>query len=235
MNLDILAIGAHPDDVELAMSGSILVFAAQGKKVGVVDLTRGELGTRGNAHLRAQEAAAAAQVLKLSVRENLALPDGNVTDDQESRLAMIRVLRKYRPHLVFTHHPEDVSGHPDHRACCRLVQSAVYLSGLLRIDTGQERYRPEAVIFFNLPRSIFPSFIVDVSHVYQEGRRAVAAYGSQFHSPESVEPTTRLSHPRFLHHVEAVHRYFGTLIGAEYGEAFRCERPVRIVDPTQHF
>ncbi|HEY3128891.1 MAG TPA: bacillithiol biosynthesis deacetylase BshB1 [Acidobacteriota bacterium] len=235
MNVDVLAVGAHPDDVELAMSGSILVFAGQGRSVAVVDLTRGELGTRGDAHLRAQEAAAAAQILKLAARENLALPDGNVSDDQKGRLAMIRALRMYRPRLVFTHHPKDISGHPDHRACSRLVQSAVYLSGLLKIDTGQERHRPEAVIFFNLPRRVFPSFIIDVSPVYQEGRRAVAAYSSQFHSPQSVQPETRLSHPLFLQRVESVHRYFGALIGAEYGEAFWCERPVRIADPGQHF
>ncbi|MBI4456577.1 MAG: bacillithiol biosynthesis deacetylase BshB1 [Acidobacteria bacterium] len=235
MNVNILAIGAHPDDVEIAMAGSLLVFVAQGKKAAVVDLTQGELGSRGNAELRAREASQAAEVLRLAARDNLRLPDGAVSDDPQSRLAVIRALREYRPSLVFTHHPEDNSGHPDHRACSQLVQHAVYLSGLSKINTGQERHRPEAVIFFNLPRYIFPSFIIDVSAFYWAGRRSLEAYRSQFHDPTSTEPQTYLSHSQFIHQLEAVHRYYGALIGVQYGEAFWSERPLKIVDPIPLF
>lgn len=235
MTADVLAIGAHPDDVELGMGGTLLVLAAQGKKTAVVDLTRGELGTRGNPETRAREAAAATRILKLSSRENLGLRDGGVEDNQESRLAIIRVLRKYRPRLVFTHHPGDRLGHPDHGACSRLVQHAVYLSGLTKIDTGQERHRPEAVICFNIPRRLFPSFVVDVSEVYSQAHSALVSYQSQFYNPKSADPQTSLSNPRFLDQVEAMYRYYGALIGADYGEAFWCDRAVRITDPMQHF
>ncbi|MBI3939410.1 MAG: bacillithiol biosynthesis deacetylase BshB1 [Acidobacteria bacterium] len=235
MTVDILAIGAHPDDVELGMAGSLLVFAAQGRQTAVVDLTQGEMASRGRPDVRAREASEAAKVLRLASRENLNLPDGGVSDEPTNRLAVVGALRKYRPRLVFTHHPEDNSGHPDHGACSRLVQHAVYLSGLARVDTGQERFRPEAVIFFNLPRRLFPSFVVDTSEVYQEGRRALAAYGSQLHDLGSAEPQTYLSHPDFLGRLESTHRYYGNLIGTQYGEAFWCERPVRLADPTRHF
>jgi LmbE family N-acetylglucosaminyl deacetylase len=173
--------------------------------------------------------------LNLSARENLGFRDGSVGDDEASRLAVVCLLRKFRPKLVFTHHPDDSSGHPDHRACNRIVEHAVYLSGLAKIDTGQERHRPDAVVLFNLPPSCFPSFIVDVSGVYDARRRALSAYRSQFHDPQSAEPQTYLSHPRFLDRLESTHRYFGALIAAEYGEPFWCERPVKISDPTQHF
>jgi LmbE family N-acetylglucosaminyl deacetylase len=156
-------------------------------------------------------------------------------DNKESRLALIRVFRKYRPRLVFTHHAEDISGHPDHHACNRLVRHAAYLAGLAKIDTGQERHRPRGAIFFNLPRRQYPSFVVDVTAVYQEARRALAAYKSQFHQPKSTEPETHLSHAGFLPQLEAVHRYYGSLIGASYGEAFWCERPTRVEDPIAHF
>ncbi|MBI2821912.1 MAG: bacillithiol biosynthesis deacetylase BshB1 [Acidobacteria bacterium] len=235
MTVDILAIGAHPDDVELAMAGSLLAFASLGRRVAVVDLTRGELGSRGSTELRAREASAATEILRLAARENLDLPDGSVRDDRESRAAVIRVLRRHRPRLVFTHHPQDHSGHPDHTACSRLVERAVYLSGLAKFDTGQERYRPEAVIFFNLPRRLFPSFIVDVSDVYPQARRALEAYGSQFHDPASDAPATYLSHPRFLQWLESVRRYYGALIGVDYAEAFWCRRPIRLADPIGHF
>ena len=235
MTVDILAVGAHPDDVELAMAGSLLVFAAQGKSTAIVDLTRGELGSRGTPEVRAAEAAEASKVLGLSVRENLNLPDGRVQDDPASRLALVGALRRCRPRLVFTHHPQDAAGHPDHAACSALVRSAVYLAGLARVDTGQLRHRAEAVIFFNLPRSQFPSFIVDVSQVYARRREALGAYHSQFHNPSSSEPETYLSHPRFLDSLEATHRYWGGGVGIEYGEAFWCERPLKVTDPTLHF
>jgi bacillithiol biosynthesis deacetylase BshB1 len=235
MNLDVLAIGAHPDDVELAMSGSVLVFAGQGRKVGVVDLTRGELGTRGSQDRRASEAAEATRMLGLVMRENLDLPDGSVQDGPAERLALVGMLRRCRPRLVFTHHPEDHTGHPDHRACSQLVQHAVYLSGLSKIKTDAERYRPEAVVCFNLPRRLFPTFVVDTSAVYSRRCEILGAYRSQFHDPESKEPATYLSAPGFQGMMESAHRYWGGLIGAEYGEAFWCRQPPALADPTAHF
>ena len=235
MTADILAIGAHPDDVELGMAGSMLVFARSGIRTAIVDLTRGELGSRGSAEIRDREAAEAAKRMGLSGRENLRLPDGHVQDDDSSRMAVVRLLRKYRPGVVFTHHARDISGHPDHHACYDLVRHACYLSGLAKIDTGQERHRPAAIVNFNLARHVFPSFVVDVTEVYPESRKVLASYSSQFHNPTSAEPETYLSRAAFLPHVEALHRYYGSLIGVEFGEAFWCDRPLRLSNPLAAF
>lgn len=235
MNVDILVVAAHPDDAELAMAGSLLLLGRQGKKTGVVDLTRGELGSRGTPERRAEEAAAASRALGLAFRENLDLPDGSVRDGQLERMALVGTLRRCRPRLVFTHHPHDATGHPDHRACSALVRHSVYLSGLAKIETDAERYRPEAVLYFNLPRRLFPSFIVDISSVYAQRQEIVGAYRSQFHDPHSSEPETYLSDPRFQGMMDSVHRYWGALIGAEYGEAFWSRQPPALADPTLHF
>jgi bacillithiol biosynthesis deacetylase BshB1 len=231
MTVDILAIGAHPDDVEIGMAGSMLVFARHKMKTAIVDLTRGELGTRGTAEIREREAAQAAERMRLSARENLGLPDGHVRDDDATRMALLQLIRKYRPAVVFTHHSEDISGHPDHHACNQLVRHVCYLSGLAKITSGQERHRPAAIVYFNLARRVFPSFVVDVTDVYPESRKVLASYASQFHNPDSKEPETYLSRANFLPHVEALQRYYGSLIGVEFGEAFWCDRPLQLSNP----
>jgi bacillithiol biosynthesis deacetylase BshB1 len=233
MLLDILAFGAHPDDVELFAGGTLAKMAALGYATGVVDLTRGEFGTRGTAQLRKQEARKAAEVLGLKVRDNLGLRDGNVLVTAEARLSVIRKLRMYRPQIVLTHYWDD--RHPDHANTSRLVAEAIHHSGLAKIKTGQERYRPKTLLYFKLPTNIQPSFVVDVSDYTEQRNAAIAAYRSQLFDPASREPSTRLSQPDFLTHVESIHSFYGTLIGKSKGEAFYIKGVLEIPDLVRHF
>ncbi len=235
MILDILAFGAHPDDVELMAGGTLRKMAERGYRTGIVDLTRGERGTRGNPQIRAKESRAAARILKLTVRDNLALPDAALMVDGPNRLKLIEALRRWRPRVVLTHHWEDP--HPDHRATSALVTDAAFLAGLARIDTGQKRFRPDKILYFMLPQQNLerPSVVVDVSRQFAAKMRAVCAYRSQLHDPESKDLETRLSTPDFLEKVETDHRQYGNLIQARYGEAFYSKEPVRIEDPVQLF
>jgi N-acetylglucosamine malate deacetylase 1 len=233
MQLDILAFGAHPDDVELFAGGTLAKMASLGHLTGVVDMTRGELGTRGNAAIRKSEAREAARILGLRVRENLGLSDGEVQVTPEARLKIIRLLRKYRPLVVLTHYWDD--RHPDHVNTSRLVSEAVHHSGLVKIKTGQERYRPKTLLYFKLPSSLIPSFVVDISEQSEQRRAAIAAYRSQLFDPSSREPTTNLSDPDFLYHVENLHAYYGTLIGKKKGEAFHIKGVLEIRDPVAYF
>lgn len=228
MKLDILAFGAHPDDVELFAGGTLAKMAALGYSTGVVDMTRGELGTRGTPARRRQEAGKAARILGLKVRDNAGLKDGNVTVTPESRLKVIRILRKYRPQIVLTHYWDDK--HPDHIHTSRLVAEAVHHSGLAKIKTGQARYRPPVLLYFKLPRQLTPSFVVDVSDYIEQRRAAISAYGSQLFDPSSHEPMTRLSQPDFLHQVESVHSFYGSLIGTRVGEAFFIKDVLEVQD-----
>ena len=233
MHLDVLAFGAHPDDVELFAGGTLAKMAALGHATGVVDMTRGELGTRGTAGRRRQEAHRAAKVLGLKVRENLGLADGNVQVTPAARLKVIRMLRKYRPRIVLTHYWDD--NHPDHVHTSRLVSEAVHHSGLAKIDTGQERYRPGTLLYFKLPVYVTPGFVVDVSDYSEQRIAAIRCYGSQLFDPSSDEPSTRLSHPDFLERVETIHAFYGTLIGKKKGEAFHLKGILEIPDPVRHF
>jgi bacillithiol biosynthesis deacetylase BshB1 len=233
MQIDLLAFGAHPDDVELFAGGTLAKMAALGYSTGVVDMTRGELGTRGSAALRKQEAQTAAGILGLNIRENLGLTDGNVSVLPEARLKVIRILRKYRPRIVLTHYWDD--RHPDHVNTSRLVSEAVHHSGLAKIKTGQIRYRPEVLIYFKVPATITPSFVVDVSDYTEQRQAAIGAYRSQLFSPSSREPSTNLSRPDFLIHIENIHSYYGTLIGRRKGEAFYVKGVLEIQDLISHF
>jgi N-acetylglucosamine malate deacetylase 1 len=233
MILDILAFGAHPDDVELFAGGTMAKMASLGYATGVADMTRGELGTRGTSALRKQEARKAADILGLKIRENLGLPDGNVVITQEARLKVIRLLRKYRPRIVLTHHWDDK--HPDHVNTSRLVAEAVHHSGLAKLRTGQARYRPPTLLFFKLPPGVLPSFVVDVTDFIDKRNAAIRSYRSQLFDPESREPSTKLSHPDFLTHVESIHSYYGTLIGTLKGEAFLSKDALEVRDLVTHF
>jgi N-acetylglucosamine malate deacetylase 1 len=233
MQLEILAFGAHPDDVELFAGGTMAKMASLGHTTGVVDMTRGELGTRGTPALRKQEATKASRILGLKVRENLGLSDGDVHVTAQARLKVIRILRKYRPLVVLTHYWDD--RHPDHVNTSRLVSEAVHHSGLAKIKTGQERYRPKTLLFFKLPPNVLPSFIVDISGYAEQRSSAIAAYRSQLFDPSSREPSTNLSHPDFLCHVENLHSYYGTLIGKAKGEAFHIKGILEIDDPVNYF
>lgn len=233
MDLDALAIGAHPDDVELSVSGTLIKLAELGYRVGVVDMVRGELGSRGTPAIRAREAKASAEIMGLTVRENLKLKDGEIFDTPEARLRVVRVLRKYRPALVFTHYWDD--RHPDHIYTSRIVAQACYLSGLAKIKTGQARFRPGRIFYFMLPHTLQPSFYVDISGQFQKKMQAVRAFQSQMFDPKSLEPQTYLSVPEFLPALESLNRYYGTLIQVEHAEAFYCKEAFAVADPVRFF
>ena len=232
MTLDILAFGAHPDDVELHIGGTLAKMAARGYAVGVVDLTRGELGTRGTPAIRAREAKRAAQILELKVRENLGLPDGGVMVTPESRLKVIHALRKHRPMLVLAPHWDEA--HPDHANAGRLVAEAAHHAGLAKIRTGRERFRPKAILYYMLPPYVRPTFIVDVSAQIEQREAAIRAHQSQLFDP-AREPDTYLSQPDFLYRINAVVSYYGTIIGRAKGEAFFMKVPPEIPDLVDFF
>lgn len=233
MRIDILAFGAHPDDVELFAGGTMAKMADRGYVTGVVDITKGELGTRGTVARRNQESRNAAKALGLKVRDNLGLPDGDVRVTSEARLKVVRVLRKYRPRVVLTHYWDD--NHPDHVHTSRLVSEAVHHAGLAKIKTGQERYRPQSVLYFKLPTYVVPSFVVNVSEYSEQRLAAIQAYRSQLFDPKSVEPPTKLSQPDFLARIERIHAFYGAMIGEKMGEAFHQKGVLEVDDPVKHF
>ncbi len=230
--LDVMAIAAHPDDVELAAGGTVILSVRQGLRVGVLDLTRGELGTRGTVELRAQEAEAAASILGLSVRENLGLPDGNISSD--GLHSLIGVLRRWRPRLVITH--PQVCRHPDHFATHRLVRNACFYSGLEKLKHGENRppWRPQHLLYFAEIRHFEPTFVVDVTQMWEKRTEALLCYESQIHSPaykkEFTEPETYISNSGFIEWVESRARTYGQLIGCTYGEPFQYEGVLGTVD-----
>ena len=221
--LDVLAIGAHPDDVELACGGTVIKLVKQGKKVGLVDLTQGELGTRGSAEIRAREAASAAAILGVTVRENLKMPDGNIEPHEENRLKLIQVIRRYRPDVLLMHHWFE--RHPDHEHAHRLAREAWFYSGLERIETSdlglrQEPHPPLKYFLYMQSYEFIPSFVVDITEEFPRRMEAVRAFRSQFHDPESNERETALSRPDFFEMLETRFSYFGDRIGVRYGEPF---------------
>ncbi len=227
-SVDVLAIGSHPDDVELGCGGTLLQLKSRGYRVGVLDLTRGELGSRGTAQIRQQEAQRAAQILGLEFRGNLWLKDGNILVDEVSRLKLIQVIRQCCPELVITH---SRVGHPDHGHTARLVEEAVHHSGLVRIETGQERFRPERIAYwlvFNQKER--PQVVVDVSNFYEQKEMALRAFVSQLYNRDSQDPENYLSHPEFLGRVRNFHGYLGTLAGCRFGEGFLLSRIPKIDD-----
>lgn len=225
--LDLLAFGVHPDDVELGCSGTLLVAIAEGKKVGIVDLTRGELGTRGNAELRLQEAARAAEIMGVSVRENLGMADGFFEQDETNLRKIITVIRRYQPEIILANAPED--RHPDHGRSAKLVSDAAFLSGLRKIittDKGEEQtaWRPSYVFHYIQDRFIQPGFVIDISSQMDKKMEAILAYGSQFHSNDSKEPATYISTPQFLETVKARAMMLGKRIGVTYAEGYISEK-----------
>jgi bacillithiol biosynthesis deacetylase BshB1 len=234
LKLDVLALGAHPDDVEMSCSGTLLAAVAAGKKVGVVDLTRGELGTRGTPETRAVEAAEASKILQLSVRENLGLPDGFFKNDREHQLPLIAAIRRYQPEVVFCNAISD--RHPDHGRGSQLATEACFLSGLRMIETldhdgqPQEPWRPKHVYHYIQDRQIPADFVVDITPYWAGKWASINAYGTQFFNAgvSIAAPQTYLSGQTFSHFMEARAREFGHLIGVEFGEGFTVERPVGV-------
>lgn len=231
MKLDILAFGAHPDDVELGCGATIAKEVSLGKKVGIVDLTRGELGSRGSADLRDEEAAIAAKILGISVRENLRFADGFFANDKTHQLQIIKMIRKYQPEIVLCNAVDD--RHIDHPKASNLVSDACFLSGLIKIETElegqqQEKWRPKQVYHYLQWKSSTPDFVVNVSDFMEVKIKAVLAYGSQFYNPRSKEPETPISSENFTDSVQYRAKDLGRLIGVEYAEGFTAERYVAV-------
>lgn len=235
MKLDVLAIGVHPDDVELGCSGTILKHIAQGKKVGILDLTKGELGSRGSSELRLEEADKAAQIMGVSVRENLGFADGFFINDKKHQLEIIKILRKYQPDIVLANAPKD--RHPDHGRASKLVSEACFYSGLVKVETelngnAQSLWRPKAVYFYIQDRFLKPDFVVDVSEHVNKKMEAIMAFSSQFYNPDSNAPETPISSKKFLDFVKARMANFGRDINADYAEGYTTERVIGVEDIT---
>jgi len=233
MKLDLLAFGVHPDDVELSCSGVLLVEKNNGKKTGIIDLTEGELGTRGTAETRYQEAADAAKILGVDARENLQLADGFFKNDEDHQRKVIRIIRKYRPEIVLCNAPED--RHPDHGRSAQLVSDASFLSGLAKIETAdngisQEAWRPKYVLHYIQDRYLKPDFVVDISAVFEKKLEAIKAYKTQFHNPGIDGPQTYISTPDFLDSVIYRYKMFGKMIGVKYAEGFITDKTIGIRD-----
>ncbi len=231
MTADILAIGAHPDDIELSCGGTVAKMVQAGRRVALLDLTQGELGTRGTRDIRAQEAEAAASVLGIAERRTLDIPDGNIEVTIENARKVIEVIRDLRPSMLLIPHSEE--RHPDHVRAHRLCKEAWFYAGLKNIPSlyrgaGQSPHRPDVYFEFMQWFEFAPSFIVDVSDVWETKMKAIRAFKSQFHDPKSTEPATKLSQPGFLELIEVRGRYYGERIGVRYGEAFFSIAPVGV-------
>jgi len=229
MKLDILAFGAHPDDIELGCGATIAKEVSLGKKVGIVDLTRGELGTRGSAELRMIEANNAAKVLGVSVRENIGFADGFFTNDKKHQLEIIKMIRKYQPDIVLCNAIDD--RHIDHGKGSKLVSDACFLSGLVKIETElegkqQDKWRPKQVYHYIQWKNIAPDFVIDVTGFINKKQAAVLAYSSQFYDPNSKEPESPITSKTFIESINYRARDLGRLIGVEYAEGFTSERYV---------
>jgi N-acetylglucosamine malate deacetylase 1 len=232
MKLDILAIGVHPDDVELGCSGTLLNELKLGKKVGILDLTQGELGTRGTIETRYAEAAAAAKILGVHVRENLKMRDGFFRNDEEHKLQLIQAIRKYQPEIVIANILDD--RHPDHGRAGHLIADACFLAGLIKIETKDEqgypqpRWRPKYVLHYMQDWYHEPDILIDISDVFEQRMKSIEAYGTQFNSPSTndKEPQTYISTPDFLDSVIARARMLGKRIGVKYAEGFISEKKI---------
>jgi N-acetylglucosamine malate deacetylase 1 len=231
MKLDILAIAAHPDDVELSCCGTLLKHIAEGKKCGVLDLTQGELGTRGSAELRLVEAENAAKILALTVRDNLKMADGFFINDKEHQLEIIKKIREYQPEIILCNAPSD--RHPDHGRAAQLVSEACFYSGLRRVETElkgvpQQAWRPKAVYHYIQDRHLKPDFAVDVTAFVDKKMEAIQAFKSQFFDPDSTEPVSPISVKNFLDVIKGKMAVVGRDIGVDYAEGFTVERTIGV-------
>ena len=231
VQLDVLAIFSHPDDAELSVAGTLLKLKSLGYRTGVCDFTRGEMGTRGTPEIRAQEAADAARIMKLDARINLEQPDGHVWPTEVARVALVRVLRTYKPRVLLTTHEDDP--HPDHANTSIIVRQSARLATMKRYDeeAGLPAMPMPAIMHSLFSRRIVPSFVVDVSDFVDEKMSAIRAYASQFYSADSNEPSTRISARGFLDEIELRMRYFGTLIGVAAGEPYYVREALNVEDP----
>jgi bacillithiol biosynthesis deacetylase BshB1 len=220
MKIDILATGAHPDDVEIGAGGSLIKAARNGSVTAAVSLTRGEMATRGTVEIRAEEFTRSSAVMGLSAHETLSLPDGRLSNDEASRMEVVRVIRKYKPDVVLLHYPED--RHPDHCAASRIVEQASFLSGLAKLDTGQEPHRPSRLIYYMHTWEFTPSFVIDISETMEDKQRAIRCYESQVYAgkPDAGKDQTYISSESFWELIMSRSAHFGRLIGKRFGEPF---------------
>jgi len=233
MKLDLLAIGAHPDDVELSCGGTVAKCVKRGYKVGIIDLTEGELGTRGNRTIRKNEAKEAAKILGVEIRENLRIPDGGIEINKKNLSKVIEIYRKYRPEIILIPHWQE--RHPDHVHAHYLCREAQYYAGLrkIKINTYGKKltaWRPGKYLHYMQKYEFIPSFIVDISDVYEIRVAAIKAHKSQFYDPNSMEPETFLSSQTFLDFMETRMKYYGQQIGVAYGEPFYSVEPIGVED-----
>lgn len=232
MKLDLLAIGVHPDDVELGCSGTVINEVKRGKKVGVLDLTQGELGTRGTIETRYEEAAQAAMIMGVHVRENLKMRDGFFTNDEAHQLQLIKVIRKHQPEIVIGNATSD--RHPDHGRAAKLISDACFLSGLSKVQTTgeegkpQQKWRPSYVLHYIQDRYLEPHLLIDITDVFEQRMKAIEAYSTQFKSNGSDGPQTYISSPEFYESVIARARMLGKRIGVKYAEGFTSDKKIGI-------
>jgi bacillithiol biosynthesis deacetylase BshB1 len=229
MNIDVLVFAAHPDDAELGMGGTIIKLITSGKKIGLVDLTKAELSTRGNVKLREKEAEEAAKLMKLSFRENLGIPDGDISLSDSNLRKVIVTLREYQPKIIFAPYLND--RHPDHIDASILIKRAMFKSGLTKYESSfkgkkQPAYRPAKLFYYMQTYTFTPTFVVDISSTFNDKMKAVMAFKSQFYTSEKKEPSTFISSKNFISYVEARAEYYGFGIGKKYGEPFYCEEAI---------
>lgn len=232
----ILAFGAHPDDVELACSGTLIAHLAKGYQATIVDLTRGELGSRGSAEIRDRETVAASKIMGITLRENLQFRDGFFVQDEPHLMAVIQIIRKYQPVIVLANAESD--RHVDHGRAGNLIHEACFLAGLAKIKTElegkpQQAWRPKQVYHYIQDYYTKPNLVFDISPFFEKKMEAIMAYKSQFYNPDSKEPLTPISTPEFNKYLEGRAVEFGRLIGVQYGEGFTVKRPVGSIDLLQ--
>jgi N-acetylglucosamine malate deacetylase 1 len=231
MKIDVLAFGSHPDDVELGCAGTLLMEKQKGKKIGIIDITGGELGTRGTAETRKAEAAAAATVLGLDVRENLYLPDGFFENSKLHQLEVIKAIRKYQPEIILANAPSD--RHPDHGRASRLLVEAAFLAGLVKVETEvegkkQDAWRPKYVLHYIQDRFLQPAFVYDITPVMEQKLEAIKAYTTQFNVTGEGEQHTYISRPDFLENIVYRAKMLGRMVGVPYAEGFLSEKMIGI-------
>lgn len=231
MKLDILAFAAHPDDIELACSGTLIKQVKNGNKVGIIDLTEGELGSRGSRELRYEEAENASKVIGNSIRENLNLGDGFFEINEQSLLRVVEMIRKYKPEIVLCNAIKD--RHPDHGRGGELVKRAAFLAGLVKIKTSlngekQEKWRPKQIFHYIQDQYIEPDFAIDITEEIDDKMKSILCYSSQFYNPESKEPQTPISSQEFMGFLDGRARQFGRTVGVKYGEGFNSVNPIKV-------
>ena len=228
MELDVLAFGAHRDDVELTCGGTMLKLADQGYRTGIIDLTAGEMGTRGSAEERAKEAEEAARILRVRCRDNLHITDANIEISVGNKLKVVRAIRKYRPRLILMPYWED--RHPDHAHACQLVSESAFLAGLSKLDTGQPKHHTQKFLYYMCQYGFEPSFIVDVTAQHERKMKAILCFESQIHNPDYQGERTLISSPEYLESIAVRSRYYGWLVKKKHGEPFLVREMLEVGD-----